>query len=471
MAVAAATVLAGCLHTAPASGPILPAGLPWPDLAAGGASAVHASGRLATAVELAGLARPVGAERGIGASAFEPTLGSDGTGALFMDARVNGAPGEHVRASGDHGMTWREAGPVLANGLLQDPPESDDPFLYVDGVTGRVFEVMLQGAQCAWVNFSDDQGATWASHPVDCGQPPGLHDHPSIVAAASRGAASSYQGRIVHYCVNEVAVSSCAASADGGATFGALKPVFAGAAVEPGAGFCGGTTGHVKADHAGRVVLGQVHCGVPTAYLSEDDGATWRASPIASRLGGLGHDVEFAADDADDFMAFWIAADGLPALSVSQDHGGSWSAPLRVGAPGVAAADYAVVAAGARGRIALGYLGTMTGNATHAVHAFLAVLPDVLAADPIVLTTQADRPGDPLAHGCCSGFGDFLDLTVDPDGRPWMALLDSCNEGCGGTDDAANKQAAVGTLVQGPSLWGGALPPLAWAPDPARPTV
>jgi hypothetical protein len=457
-----ALVVAGCL-----SSPLRPDAVPaaaLPTLVDGGAVAWHPSGASVSSGSLA-LALPVGEERPIGLSAFEPSIGVDPSGWVVMDARVEGAAGEHVRASSDQGATWRDIGPTLASGV-SNPPESDDPFLYVDAVTGRIFEVMLQGTQCAWVTFSDDHGATWTTKPLDCGLPPGVHDHQSVVAAPSRGSASSYQGRLVHYCVNEVAVTSCAMSADGGATFGALHPIMPSVAGDP-PGFCGGTTGHVKADHAGRVFVGQVRCGVPTVVASEDDGQTWSIHALQGES-GRGHDLEVAADAEDGLYAVWMGSDGLPHLARSLDHGATWGPSIVVSPPDVARAEYVVIVAGAAGKVAVGFLGSLRGDPSPApTHAFLSIVPDAGADDPLVLTAMVDRPANPVAHGCesgCSGIGDFIDLALAPDGRPWMALVDLCNAGCSAQGPDGSKEAAAGTLLSGPSLWGGDLVPLAPLP-------
>lgn len=55
--------------------------------------------------------------------------------------------------------------------------------------------------------------------------------------------------------------------------------------------------------------------------------------------------------------------------------------------------------------------------------------------------------------------GDFLDLVIDPDGRPWAAFVDVCNPAsC--TSNAGWGAGLVGTLADGPKLRGAAGPPV-----------
>jgi hypothetical protein len=44
----------------------------------------------------------------------------------------------------------------------------------------------------------------------------------------------------------------------------------------------------------------------------------------------------------------------------------------------------------------------------------------------------------------CGGFGDFIDVVIDVDGRPWIAFA----------HNIYNQEAIIGTLVTGPALRG-----------------
>jgi hypothetical protein len=45
----------------------------------------------------------------------------------------------------------------------------------------------------------------------------------------------------------------------------------------------------------------------------------------------------------------------------------------------------------------------------------------------------------------CGGFGDFIDVEIDGEGRPWIALAHNA----GGFEEAI-----IGTFISGPALYG-----------------
>lgn len=477
--------VSGCLEGPPGAAPEEGGGNPGLEMGPDSFVATLKDGSLADLARLGGIVAPVGEERFIGAASFEPTIGITASGAIFMVA-FGGGP--RVRASVDEGATWRQVSAVLpaadprSGNPLDNPPSSNDPFVYVDRVAGRVFTSDLQALLCSWMNFSDDEGRTWATNPVGCGHPFGVHDHQSLSSGPSRTGASQWKGRVVYYCVNRVVDTACASSMDGGASFGLLVPAFSGIEGESGEA-CGGLSGHVKTDHAGRVFLAKSQCGVPAVAISEDDGRTWRTVAVPGGAGVRGHDVEIAVDEADNVYAFWIAADGRPLLSLSRDHGRSFGEPWRVAAPEVTAAALPAVAAAGPGRVAFAYLATnRSGGFSDAGaawgsakwHGYLGVITEAVAGDPLILTTRIDSAQDPLAvRECvaggddrCNGMGDFIDLTIDPKGRPWAAFVDVCHETCRVRNQNESARGAVGTLREGPSLLasGGALPRLVALP-------
>jgi hypothetical protein len=462
LAVLLAALFAGCFGAS--QPPALPASA---GTSAASLGAFHPSGAAVTADEVQGIIPLQGEERFTGATSFEPTLGVDPKGAVYMAARYEGTIGERVRASFDQGLTWADVEPTFAPGVT-NPPESSDPFIYVDPVTGRVFEAMLQGEACSWMVFSDDQGKTWTTNPADCGLPFTGDDHQSVVAAPSRdGTATTYgNGRMVYYCSQNNVLLNCASSTDGGFTFGVRTPVVIKVQDSELPAACEAASGHVRSDHAGRVFLTQVHCGTPVIVVSEDEGKSWTTHVISDAVKGRGYHMDLAADSADNLYALWISDKGQPEMAVSIDHGVSWSTPVRMSAPAVTATIFPVIEAGGVGRVVAGFYGSEHPGAPDGAqdatwNAYLVVTMDALSADPVVVSTTANPPADPLNRGDCSGrcagAGDFLDIALDPDGRPWMALTDVCVEACvtGTANDAGADHGAVGTLASGPSLLDG----------------
>jgi hypothetical protein len=445
--------------------------------------AVYADGTIPDIDVLDALEPVAGEQRFIGANTFEPTIGIDGKGNLFM---VQFGGGAHIVASKDQGVTWTRVNPSFPvadprnQQQLNNPPNSNDPFVWVDRDTGRIFMNDLQALVCSWMNFSDDEGATWTTNPIGCGHPFGVHDHQSITTGKARNLPSQWEDRIVYYCINRVGDTSCASSINGGLSFGPLVTILPGVDAET-ARLCGGLAGHAKADHEGRVFLGKNQCGVPMVAVTEDDGVNWDTYVVSREIGIRGHDVEIGIDEANNVYAFWLSDRGLPTLAVSKNNGKTWGPAFTVGAPGVTIAKFNAIAAGGVGKVAFTYMGnTVEGGATPEAnytgtmwHAYIGIITDALAENPLVQSTMVDSVADPVAiNGCagrCDGMGDFMDIQIDPFGRPWAALVDVCGEKCMSSFQTDPQSALhdgnkgfAGTLASGPALLtqGGALLPL-----------
>lgn len=446
----------------------------------------------------------VGMSRGSGKDSFEPTLGvlSDGSivfGHLnynFGDDLVGIATGvvdlTLLQKTSDQGLTWTDVTPKVAGTRASYPPNTNDPYVWVDPETDRVFLIDIQMLACNTMSYSDDGAATWTPSLVPCGIPPGGQDHQTIWTAKPRTVTTTGYPNVLHYCVNRVVDTACAQSLDGGRTFGVLTPlVFK--SVEPRTPIraCGGLMHHGTAAPDGTVYLGKGHCGVPSVAKSVDDGKTWTVHAVSTTVpmaqdAKSATDVGVAVDEAGNVYAFWIGTGRKPYLAVSTDAGETWGTPIMVAPPTVKAADFASIAAGADGRIAFSYIGTdqakayaaMPANATW--HGYIGVTTDALSPSPTITTVAVNDPSDPIARGKCggsrcgesggnsntdSGMGDFLDLVIDHEGRPWAAFVDVCYDACAGNPTATNAnfgRALLGTLAEGPRLRGpaGTLPSL-----------
>ena len=479
-------LLAGC--ASPAAAPVPAAAGASPAVGPDAATAADA-----TAVPVEGGAVPlVGGSFRIGTRSYEPTIGADAGDALFTTADVLASRfrGPTVLRSLDNGRTWEDVGPKLPGGEPL-PPASFDPFVHVDRATGRVFMDDIFPVGCGVLSWSDDQGATWTTNPLACGNPQ-LNDHQTLVTARPRALPTLGYPNVVHRCVNNILYAGCAASHDGGRTFRPQTPVDV-VGVE-----CSGQTGHLAADPDGRVFLPFGTCsGGPMVAVSEDDGLTWTGHRIDEThpLHESGHDVALASDEAGNVYALW-PHEGQLWLAHSVDHGKTWSPARNVTAREVTAVGHFALAAGAPGRVALAYVGTTLeggyeGRPTADVdllsdetfeewagatwNGYVVVILDALAGEPDVRTAMVNPPGDPLARGLCGrtrcqGMGDFMGMTIGADGRPWAAFVDVCTDACVRDPDAGpgQPQGIVGTLLSGPSLRaeGGPLPVLASAAAP-----
>jgi hypothetical protein len=418
---------------------------------------------------------PVGVARYLGAGAFEPTLGRDKTGALFYSAyNYENTEDGDVFISLDHGHTWKEVTPAIAG--EQFPPMSFDNYVYVDVDTGRVYSVDLFALLCSTLSYTDDQARSWITNPIGCGHPVGVHDHQTVWTSKPRQTPTIGYSKLVHYCVNRIVDTACAKSIDGGLTFGPLRPlVFHEVGPAPPRQPCGGLTAHGTDAPDGTIYLPKGDCGVPVVAISQDDGHSWRVSVISADVRVRGHEVAFAVDEAGNAYAFWIGEDLKPYLAASADGGWTWNPAVMVAPPEVGTADFPTLAAGSDGRVVAAYYGTAAEKSYSSMrpddvwHGYLTVITDALSEAPHLATVTVNPVTDPLARGgCggsrCDGVGDFIDVIIDHEGRPWAAFVDVCNKACAEVDGTTNVgvEGLVGTLAAGPALRGALapLPPL-----------
>lgn len=421
----------------------------------------------------------------IGRGAAEPTVGINKNGtAFYAAATFDGAavvlPRTLVMRSRDGGATWQSVSPELPEPLKSEPPVNGDPMVYVDEDTGRVFSLDTYDAGGLWLLFSDDEGESWGRNPLVVD--PGVTDHQTIFSGPPTPDVAPLvdllYGKVVYVCYNTVAVSPCLRSFDGGQTF--TKAGFAFQGFEPendGPGFfvgvpgvCGGLTAHLRTDSAGRVFLPAGRCGLPTVAISEDAGMTWQSvrANVDIPLPGTEHETTTAVDTADNlYMTWWDRNDRLPYLTISRDHGRTWSAPLMIAPPGVQEVNFPTIDAGDPGRIVIHFPGTVVGNrgdGQRPWNLYQVVSTNALDADPLFVFTVANDPAQPVHRGnCgpgrCAGMFDFLDVEVPPAEAPafaqgfWAAGVDTCDAACETFGGAANRMdGIIVRQVAGPSL-------------------
>lgn len=414
--------------------------------------------------------RAVGGYNGIGTTTFEPSLGVTKSGAIFMASlkrNVNPTGGQldegtHVIRGTDHGRTWKDMGPFLGPTQTTQTVNSNDPFIYVDPWTDRVIDFDMCGTLSAFcMSYSDDDGATWHLQNVVTGESSAL-DHQSIAAApAGERAQTIGYPNVLVFCVNRGsggAGSFCSSSRDGGIGWTPLAPGY-----PIGTPQCSGLSAHVHGAADGRFYRGNPSCSGPAVYRSDDAGLTWSEHTIPAPNGVAGHDVETAVDAANQVHAFWIGKDGLPYEASSKDYGTTWTEARMVAPPGVTEAGFPTIAAGAGGRIAFAYIGSdvkdgYKGDQKNANWTgYIGVMTEAFAADPLITTVAVnDVATDPLSHGACGnvrcgGFGDFIGIDIDHEGRPWVAMANNLHKSAG----------IVGTLLEGPSLKGDSVTALA----------
>ena len=400
-----------------------------------------------------------GAVGDVGEKTFEPTMGAAPDGSLWFSTTPGSGVavgfGASISRSTDGGATWADAGRAAIAGE-RVPLETNDPYIYVDPGTGRVFEFHMQPILlCATLSWSDDGGSTWETNPAGCA-PTGAWDHQTMVAARPRTVATQGYPNVLHSCVNAVYAEMCSRSLDGGRTW--QPAVVAWPNDRFASNRCGTQTGHLAAAPDGTLYLPTSDCGTfPTVGISRDDGQTWQRVRVADTPMEFEDPAAAVDQDGNVYVAF-ADQDGQLWFVVSRDAGGTWSDPVPMTSRRVTAGKIALTV-GDPGRIALAAVATgsldgqvpgkadLSTEEADAVRwgAFMTTSVDALAPAPTFQTLEVTGT-DPLfndAAACgpglrCAYIVDFIEATVTPDGRPYGAFVDGCTARCATAVGAAN---------------------------------
>lgn len=422
----------------------------------GGRATAHTAGgkRLAAAKKNAPTVRVSRIDHGAG----EPTLGITRKGNVFItasDGCVTSCTGstemiDTVRPGGravyvtHDGKKWKDVTPNL--GSVGTHVLSMDPYLYVDEATQRVFDIDLTVA-CSILSISDDEGKSWITNPLACGEP--VNDHQTLFAGPPVSSTTVGYENVVYYCFNHPVYTKCTKSITGGLTWvptGQVSPPD-----------CSGLNGHGITDRQGTIYipLGAM-CGRPNLAISKDEGDTWTTIEVADMDAADG-DPSVAVDRRGNlYYLFSEAGSRLPYLTTSTDGGKKWSKPMMVGAPGLKAANLATLDVGDPGKVAIAYYGTTDKDREGSWSGYLAEGRGVLGKHPMFYSGTVNRPSQPLKMGRC-GPGrcgrvlDFIDVEIAPNGQAWGAYVDACAADCekAKQEDINDNQAVVGHLVGG----------------------
>ena len=429
----------------------------------------------------------------VGREAAEPTIGVNRDNVAFFAAATfdfpsSTAPARLARTlvmrSKDKGASWQAVSPPLTSNLPDSednptfPPSSLDPYVYVDAIganpasqAGRVFSIDLDAACGANAIFSDDEGSSWTKVPLfACNEP--ANDHQTVVTAPPPpGFVTAGYPSMLYFCYNQVGDATCSRSNNGGLSFTPTAPAFPGADPGSAGSFCGSLTGHLAADSQGRIFLPKGHCGLPWVAVSSDAGNTWTRVNITNVTKMDDHEVTLAVDTADNVYAVW--QDGtfrLPFLSISRDHGMTWSTPRMIAPPGVHEVNFPTIAAGDPGRIAVLFPGSESKDFSdpgRPWNIYVVVSVNTLDANPVFTWTVANPKNDPVHRGDCGpgrcdaadggSMFDFLDLVVSPvDGVLWGTASDTCTGDCVTNPGAQQSRPGQGVAireVKGPPLF------------------
>jgi hypothetical protein len=391
----------------------------------------------------------IGTYYGIGGTTFEPTIGVTSTGGIHFSSYGGTGSGTMVYTSMDQGQTWTNMGPF--NPILPDigqVPSSNDPYIYVDKWTDRVYKFDMHALTAMFVEYSDDDGQTW-SIPFSADGYYSPQDHQSIASMPDVDGGGFYE-TITVFCINTGSSAlgpQCSRSLDGGHTWDVQRPGY-----PVGIAQCSGLHGHLAGSNDGAIYRGNPSCEGPAIYRSVDGGYTWTEHTITTNVpmqdGWHSHEVAVGTDEAGNVFASWISMDQMPWMAYSRDQGNTWSEPMMVAPPGVNETGFPTIFAGDEGRVVVGYIGEMDDNGGWA--GYMSVMTDAFSENPLITTVAVNLPNDPLdtTDDCgnvrCGGFGDFIDVEIDDEGRPWIALA----------HNVLGQHGIVGTWVTGPSLYG-----------------
>ena len=445
-------------------------------------------------------ARPIpqGVQFPTGEVAREPSIGITRDGSIFVDAWDGETALDKILRSSDGGRTWKVLPLPVGDGA-----ESEDPLLYIDPRTDRLFAFELT-LPCSAIFMSDDGGAKFGQG-LACNHA----DHQTLFAGPppAGGAKPAGYPNVVYYCAIDggasaaAGVTACSKSLDGGLTYTrTATPAYVSDGTRGGGslgipGYCYGATGHGRVGPDGTVYLPRGFCDQPFLAISPDEGDTWKlvqVSDLGMQTGtsaGVGieeHEARVAIDPAGNVYYLWVARDRLPYLAVSRDGGQHFGKPMMVAPPGVNEAWGPALEAGDTGRIALSYFATTNSpgppfcartTPTSCVNAdgspgrpssdwdkttwngYISESVDALAADPTFYTASVNDPRDPYTRGVCGSVQcepthEFHGVSIAADGTAWASFVDGCStdpsDGCPGT------AGTVGHLVGGPPLVGSA---------------
>ncbi len=329
----------------------------------------------------------------------------------------------------------------VANGCAVGSTTSLDPILATDRATGRTIESQLLDARVfgSLSCVTSDDGATW--QPSQGGGLNAGVDHQTLgwgpyAPGGVDSALRTYPSEL-YYCSQDIATAYCSTSSDGGTVFSPSVPLYD-------LQQCGGLHGHVKVGPDGTAYVPNKACfGHPAVVVSVDNGKTWAIRPVPSATPGESDPSVAIADDGTVYLS-WNGADNHAFTSVSRDRGEHWTTPYDVGKQlGIQNVAFPAAVAGDSGRAAVAFVGTTTGGNSQETDVFQGVWQLYVAATydgGKTWKTSNATGADPVQRGSvCTGgttcgsdrnLLDFIDATIDDDGRVLVGYADGCTADC-----------------------------------------
>ena len=381
---------------------------------------------------------------GLGVDAGEPSVGANwiSGNAMYQSFTTS------FRVSFDDSCPTSPTSSWAAKQTPITGTESFDPILYTDSKTGRtIVSQLLFGTTESASAFTDNDGDLWLPS-QGAGIASGI-DHQTVGGGGPFHApiptGVAYPNAI-YYCAQDLAAANCAISLDGGVTYGPAVPVYTSQQ-------CGGLHGHIKVGPDGTAYLPNKGCGgMQAVVVTEDNGATWNVRQVPNSL-AANSDPSVGISKGGRVYFGFADNDNHPVVAVSDDHGNTWHDASDVGAlGGINNAVFSAVVAGDDNRAALAFLGTtskgdLEGRAFPGIW-YLWVASTFDGGKSWQLTNAT--PNDPVQRGpiwlqggseISRNLLDFMDATVDAQGRLLVGFADGCVGACAQAPNAARGNA------------------------------
>lgn len=192
---------------------------------------------------------------------------------------------------------------------------------------------------------------------------------------------------------------------------------------------------------------------MPEIAVSDDGGDTWTRTFLTTEISSAVSHTAVAVDRADNLFYTWMDTQHHRMyLSVSTDHGVTWSPPRNITPPDVQEVNFPAITAGDPGRIAITFPGTVAPNGGDPAvvkkaedcldnasacdrnrpwDTFIVMSENALDANPVFTSAAVSPPDDPIHRGnCtgrCAGMFDFMKIVTSPaDGAFWATATDTC---------------------------------------------
>lgn len=397
----------------------------------------------------------------IGWDAAEPSIGVNwSTGNVMFQAGL-----ETLRVTFDDATSPARTNWSLHNSLLTSIL-SLDPIAFTDRSTNRTFVSQLL-VGCSATSYSDDDGDSW-TNTLGCGVPSGI-DHQSVGGGAYSGFHLGYP-RSVYYCSQDLIGAFCSRSDDGGLTFGIGTLVYL-------ITDCDGLHGHVKVGPDGTVYVPNSSCGGKQGVaVSQNNGLTWTVRKITGTTSG-NSDPSVAIGANNTLYFGYQGSDGHMHVVVSKDHGVTWSSNRDVGSTaGIQNSVFPAMVAGDDSRAAIAFLGTTTSGDFQDPafaglwHLYIAntantggawTLIDVTRNDPVqvgsINVAEGLAPSTrhftteltlPLLDRGDRNLLDFIDASVDSQGRVLVGFADGCIGTCVSSPSSGASRSAMATIAR-----------------------